>query len=303
MRLKPLLAALVVGGSSLSAGAVSNISATNPFAHGANIGWLNWRPSAADGVEVGSLFLSGNVWSANCGWISLGDGKPANGHHYQNNTGTDFGVNLEADGTLSGTAYGANIGWITFTDRTATGKLPADDVPRVDLKSGRFHGFGYSANCGWINLGSDFNGVRATSLEPGPDTDGDGIPDAWELQFSNNLNELTASGDLDSDGISDRDEYLADTNPTNASDVLKITNISAQNEGATVDLTWRSKPSRCYLIQTREDLYADGWLDMVPPDLISPDSGDTTTKTVGGGANLMRFFRVQGVVPGKTFEP
>lgn len=303
MRLKTLLAALVVGGSSLPGWAVSNISDNNPYAHGANIGWLNWRPSAADGVQVGSLFLAGNVWSANCGWISVGDGHPSNGHHYANNSATDFGVNLEADGRLSGMAYGANIGWITFTDTSLAGKLPADDVPRVDLKTGRFSGFCYSANCGWINLGSDFTGVRTTSLDPGPDTDGDGIPDAWELQFGSGLDQFTASGDFDNDGISDVDEYQSDTNPTDPTDLLKITKISAENAGATVELTWRSRPSRCYIIQTREDLFVDGWLDMIPPDIISPAAGNTTSKTVGGGSNPMRFFRVLGVVPGKSYTP
>ncbi len=45
------------------------------------------------------------------------------------------------------------------------------------------------------------------------DTDGDGIPDSWELAYGlNPLSGTDASGDLDNDGISNLQEYLADVN-------------------------------------------------------------------------------------------
>ena len=48
-----------------------------------------------------------------------------------------------------------------------------------------------------------------------PDTDGDSLPDAWEIQF---LGNLTAAGstDSDSDGRTNTAEYLAGTNPARA---------------------------------------------------------------------------------------
>jgi hypothetical protein len=44
------------------------------------------------------------------------------------------------------------------------------------------------------------------------ETDGDGLPDAWELTYFGNLNQLP-TGDFDGDGISNLDEYLDGTNP------------------------------------------------------------------------------------------
>lgn len=44
------------------------------------------------------------------------------------------------------------------------------------------------------------------------DSDGDGLPDAWELQYFGNLNQ-TANGDYDADGFSNYQEYLLNTNP------------------------------------------------------------------------------------------
>jgi probable HAF family extracellular repeat protein len=45
------------------------------------------------------------------------------------------------------------------------------------------------------------------------DSDGDGLPDEWETQYRGNLTDL-GSGDWDNDGVSDRDEFLLGTNPT-----------------------------------------------------------------------------------------
>lgn len=48
----------------------------------------------------------------------------------------------------------------------------------------------------------------------GADTDGDGIPDAWEFRYFGNLTTANATSDYDLDGLSDYGEYLAKTNPT-----------------------------------------------------------------------------------------
>jgi photosystem II stability/assembly factor-like uncharacterized protein len=55
----------------------------------------------------------------------------------------------------------------------------------------------------WLGLGG---------LAVGPDEDGDGLPDAWELQYFGNLNENDL-GDPDRDGYSNLAEYNNHTNP------------------------------------------------------------------------------------------
>jgi hypothetical protein len=55
------------------------------------------------------------------------------------------------------------------------------------------------------------------------DTDGDGLPDAWELQFGLNPNDPADRGrDADGDGMNNWQEYLAGTDPTNPASYLKI---------------------------------------------------------------------------------
>ena len=55
------------------------------------------------------------------------------------------------------------------------------------------------------------------------DSDGDGIPDAWETQYGFNPNNSADAGlDPDNDTTSNLAEYVAGTNPTNALSVLRI---------------------------------------------------------------------------------
>src|SRR5262245_58859866 len=49
----------------------TTISPTNRYAYGANIGWLDFRPSVSNGASIGEFYCSGFLYSANCGWINL----------------------------------------------------------------------------------------------------------------------------------------------------------------------------------------------------------------------------------------
>src|SRR6185436_14409705 len=144
------------------------------------------------------------LWSANLGWIQLGDGTPANGIRYQNNSAADFGVNHDGLGNLRGYAYSANVGWINFE---------SSGGPKVDLRTGRLSGAVWSANCGWISLSNTLAFAQTDFIQPGTDSDADGIADAWELTFTNTLGGFSATSDSDHDGVRDSDEYLADTSP------------------------------------------------------------------------------------------
>ena len=47
------------------------------------------------------------------------------------------------------------------------------------------------------------------------DSDGDGLPDAWEkLYFPNDLGKLSGAGDYDKDGLTDKGEYQRNSDPT-----------------------------------------------------------------------------------------
>src|SRR5690349_12388726 len=167
------LLSLISFGLAAESQAASTINAANKYAYGANVGWMDFRGDTNNGAVMGEYVCSGNIYAANVGWINLGSGTPVNHIQYQNNAANDYGVNHDGLGNLRGYAYGANIGWINFENTGA---------PKVDLNSGRLTGSVWSANCGWISLSNAVAYVQTDVIAPGTDSNGDGIPDAWELQ-------------------------------------------------------------------------------------------------------------------------
>jgi hypothetical protein len=178
-----LVAVAVLAAAPEAMGQASNISATNKYAWGENVGFINFRdagsPSASQGVRTFATFMSGYAWGENIGWINFGDGTPANGSSYANPTSgsvvgvPDFGVNRDAiTGNLSGYAWGENVGWINFSGGAlATPAQPA----RIDNAAHRLRGYAWGENIGWINLDSstifvgtcpaDFNGNGTLEIQ------------------------------------------------------------------------------------------------------------------------------------------
>ena len=287
--MKKILLALLAGVScTVTAHAAATINAVNKYAYGANIGWMDWRGDVANGAIIGEYICRGSIYAANVGWISLGSGTPASGVFYQTNAAADYGVNHDGFGNLRGFAYGANIGWINFEDTGA---------PRLDLKTGKFIGFVWGANVGWISLSNAFAHVQTDTLRPGLDSDGDGIPDAWELLRFGNLATANATSDQDGDGVSDKGEELADTNPNNPASRLRITSYSFDAGLISSDVEWSSRESRCYRLQSTASLNEPiSWFDS-GLGLIRPDAGASTARTVVTAPAPFRFFRVEPVKP------
>ncbi len=268
--------------------AQSTIDLTNKWAWAASASWVNCRVDATNGAVIGQSVCSGYLYNPNTGWIHLGTGSPTNGVSYGNAATNDYGVNHDGAGNLRGYAWSESVGWIVFEDSGA---------PSVDLQTGVMNGLAWGEAVGWLNFSNLQVYVQTMRLDPGPDSDGDGIPDAWEIGKTGSTTVLSAGGDADGDGVADEDEYTADTHPTDTQDVFRVTAIARTNATAS-SLTWASRPTRLYRIERRGDLgAAKSWVENPLLGPQSPDPGSNTTRTVTNATLSNEFYRVKAVVP------
>jgi Tol biopolymer transport system component len=96
------------------------------------------------------------------------------------------------------------------------------------------------------------------------DSDGDGIPDWWMVKYFGHAtgqpSDLSrAQDDADGDGLSNLQEYLAGTAPTNFNSVLVLQVSPVTVASNTVSLTWPAVPGKSYQVQYKNDLNASNW--------------------------------------------
>jgi hypothetical protein len=96
----------------------------------------------------------------------------------------------------------------------------------------------------------------SVSLLVQPDFDADGVGDPWEARYGFNTNNLDDGAlDFDGDGMSNHDEYVAGTNPTNELSVLKL----IQTGPDSTVLQFVAETNTVYTLQTRTNLSAAVW--------------------------------------------
>jgi hypothetical protein len=123
----------------------------------------------------------------------------------------------------------------------------------------------------------------------------------WQLQYFGCTGCPQADGDADpdGDGMSNTNEFLSGTNPTNSSSVLRI--ISTVRQTTDVMIVWTTAGGHTNAVQAASGdangNYTTNFVDITtPPHIIIPGSGDATTNysDSGGGTNTpSRFYRVR----------
>jgi hypothetical protein len=125
------------------------------------------------------------------------------------------------------------------------------------------------------------------------DSDGDGIPDWWEIQYSGDPVNMLAGGDDDGDGVSNLDEFIAGSNPTDGTSVFAIDDIASAGSSAVV-MKWSTISGRIYSVYSHTDL-STPW----PTSAIYQVEGDGSVKSYTNivSTGELRFFRLGVEIP------
>jgi hypothetical protein len=121
-----------------------------------------------------------------------------------------------------------------------------------------------SANTNWTVVVSNIASVPTSGfISPNAylnilaDSDGDGLPDAYEMDYGlNPTNALDAALDADGDGVSNRAEYDSGTNPTNALSFLRIDSFAA---GGGAALSFFAASNKTYAVHFTARLGVEPW--------------------------------------------
>ncbi|HXI69496.1 MAG TPA: S8 family serine peptidase [Verrucomicrobiae bacterium] len=142
-------------------------------------------------------------------------------------------------------------------------------------------------------LQSTVHNGRRLNLQRMVDTDTNGLPDWWELQYFGHLTGTGPNADPDQDGLGNLSEWLAGTNPTNAASGLRLFVSSAGNSNGVV-LSWPSVAGRTYRLERATNLLT-GFHSTVRTNVTAtaPTNTETDAAILPGNA---RYYRV-GVEP------
>jgi beta-glucanase (GH16 family) len=131
-------------------------------------------------------------------------------------------------------------------------------------------------------------------LDPNKSQVGDGIPNGWKQQYGfNPFDPTVAAADPDGDGMSNLQEFLAGTDPTNSASYFHIISIAPQ--GNDVLITWTCGGGRTNVVQAATDLVSSTYSN-VSDNIILPGTGDRVTNYLDAGAATnapVLFYHIQ----------
>jgi Tol biopolymer transport system component len=181
-------------------------------------------------------------------------------------TGTTTLLSLNSQGTRSGNG------------------LSSHPVLSPDGRTIAFQSFAGDLVAGDYNSTRDIFVVRLGRA----DTDHDGLDDDWEMVFFNTLSR-DGSGDFDNDGQTDREEFLAGTDPTNSGSVLRAFILSrASGDGFTI--LWNAVAGRSYTVQFKDTVDASSWTNLAQS--IRAAGSTASAADTSATASYKRFYRV-----------
>ena len=194
----------------------------------------------------------------------------------------DLGSNSSTGLTVSGSAADLNAALQALAYQGLAGSF-GTDVVQVTVDDLAHSGTGGAL--------TDAGAITLTILQ---DEDSDTIPNDWENEHFGGGTNAVAGADNDGDNMTNLEEYIADTNPTNSASVFQV-DLTVVNPSQ-VDLEFNSSSARMYTLQfTTNLLDSNAWSDV---------AGQTDVMGNGGSQSLPdpasdpdRYYRLEVELP------
>jgi hypothetical protein len=212
----------------------------------------SWSLTSGDGLKTVYVQLkddAGNVSDPFSDTITLDMTAPAGAIYI--NAGATYATKLSANLTLAATDAGSGVSLMRFSSDGSSWSdwetYGSSNIWSLTLGDGLKTVYVQFKDAAGNSSGS-FSDTITLEL----DSDSDGLPDWWELQFFHGPTNAVATEDSDNDGQNNMQEWIAGTCPTNSTDYFRISSGKAVPEG--FSFSWDSKAGRLYSIWTSTNL-------------------------------------------------
>jgi hypothetical protein len=240
-----------------------------------------WNAVSGESNWGGTYLSSSNIVSSSWHHLTLVlDGT---------NTLEDGAFTAYLDGRLVGSGQGSQL-W-PHSDAIGAGGLNGGTLLHDATASGN-HGFaGKIDDLRIYNRALSPADVESLARN---DLDRDDMPDDWERRFFATTYALPDE-DRDGDGLSNLSEYGADTDPTNAASVLRVTAVEALG-GGTLRVQWQGGLNARQKLESADATGppVTGWMPLVTLEPPTPATTNVTLPAASAGA---RFYRIRAVRP------
>ena len=169
---------------------------------------------------------------------------------------------------------------------------PSKPVISVDGSSVVFQSSGSGLGIGHVSRLQD---VYAALLPPAAnaDSNGDGIPDWWMIQYFGHttgqaFDQSLAQDDPNGTGMTALQDYIAGTNPTDPTSVFQVLVAPPTAPGGNVTLVWTAATGRSYSVQYKDSLDDPAWQTLNGTPTINGNQGQFAVPS----DQTSRYYRI-----------